>query len=149
MANPDATIRNVEESRVLLLPPTRRDAEVLQKILARTGIVCATFQTIDALTDALAHGAGAVVVSEESLIANPDRLAARINAQPVWSDLPLIVLSRSGAEKPALTNLLARLGNVSVLERPVRVTTLLSVVRSRTACTAPTTPPISGPRPPS
>jgi signal transduction histidine kinase/CheY-like chemotaxis protein len=130
MANHDAMSRTEDESRVLLLPPTRRDAEVLQKILARSSILCATYQEIGALTDALADDAGAVVVSEESLIANPERLAARINAQPVWSDLPLIVLSRSGAEKPALTNLLPRLGNVSVLERPVRVTTLLSVVRS-------------------
>jgi signal transduction histidine kinase/CheY-like chemotaxis protein len=130
MAKSEGLSHNPDEFRVLLLPPTRRDAQVLGKTLADAGILCVHFQSVAALADALAQGAGAVVVSEEALTGGPERLAAKINAQPVWSDLPVIVLSPAGAEKPALTNVLPHLGNVSVLERPVRVTTLISVVRS-------------------
>src|SRR5690349_16829168 len=59
-----------------------------------------------------------------------DLLAQRIRNQPVWSDLPVVVLSRSGAESPAVEKALATLGNVSLIERPMRVSTLISVVRA-------------------
>ncbi|MEZ0268066.1 MAG: histidine kinase dimerization/phospho-acceptor domain-containing protein, partial [Phycisphaerae bacterium] len=116
------------ERRVLVLPPTRRDAEALGTVLAGAGIACAVCPTLTALAAEVARGAGAVVVSEEALHAGPDGLAAVLRAQPVWSDLPVIVLSRAGVESPALAREVGALGNVSVLERPVRMTTFVSVV---------------------
>ena len=119
-----------DESRILLLPPTARDAQAMVKVLARdgiSGVVCATIQL---LCDALIQGAGAIVLAEEILTADPDRLIQCIKDQPVWSDLPIIVLSRAGAEPPKLAATIPRLGNVTVLERPVRMTTLLSLVGS-------------------
>ena len=38
-----------------------------------------------------------------------------VAAQPVWSDIPIIVLSRSGYETNALLALIGQLGNVSVV----------------------------------
>jgi signal transduction histidine kinase/ActR/RegA family two-component response regulator len=75
-------------------------------------------------------GCGAVLVAEELVTAEPDRLIGSAARQPVWSDFSTIVLSRSGSESPKLTTLLSRLGNVSVLERPVRITTFLTLVQS-------------------
>ncbi len=69
-------------------------------------------------------------MSEEALTASPGGLMAHARTQPVWSDLSVMVLSRAGAESPKLAALLARIGNASVLERPVRITTFLSQVRS-------------------
>jgi len=116
--------------RVLLLPPTHRDAEAIQKVLAREGIACELCASMQAIAEGIDDGAGAVLVSEEALYAGHAMLSATLRTQPVWADLPVIVLSRSGAEAPALANILAKLGNVSVLERPVRTTTLVSIVRS-------------------
>src|SRR5262249_1236924 len=57
-------------------------------------------------------------------------LIDELSRQPVWSDLPLLILSRSGRESGALAPILGRLGNVSVVERPVRASTLLSLIAS-------------------
>jgi signal transduction histidine kinase/ActR/RegA family two-component response regulator len=118
------------EARVLLLPPTSRDAAAIAKMLAGAHIACVVCPDVQELCSAVEAGAGAVVVSEESLIAGESALAACLTQQPVWSDLPIVVLSRSGAESQILAHMLASLGNVSVMERPVRVSTFLSVVRS-------------------
>lgn len=117
------------ESRVLLLPPTQRDAEVIGRVLAAANIECVVCPDMTVLCNEIAHGLAAVLVSEEALALEPDRLIACIHGQPVWSDLSTIVLSRSGAELPKLSVMLPYLGNVTVVERPVRITTLLSLVR--------------------
>ena len=116
--------------RALLLPPTARDAKALSSLLGANGIACAVFPSLPALCASVEEGTGLLVVSEEAVTPDLPVLAACLRAQPVWSDLPVIVLARSGAESPSLARAVASLGNVSVLERPVRVTTLLSVVRS-------------------
>ena len=83
-----------------------------------------------ALCALIGEEAGTVVVSEEAITTNPEPLISCVRAQPVWSDLPVIVLTTAGLESPPLARAVAALGNVSVLERPVRVSTLLSVLRS-------------------
>lgn len=118
------------EQRVLLLPPTSRDGEAIRKVLAGSGITCRECRDMSSLCEQLTIGAGAVLISEESLLAAPECLTAWLAKQPVWSDLSIIVLSRSGAELPALGSLLPALHNVNVLERPVRISTLLSLVQS-------------------
>jgi signal transduction histidine kinase len=71
-----------------------------------------------------------ILISEEAISADATELVACVAAQPVWSDLPIIILSRSGRETAGLGDVVARLGNVSVIERPVRTSTLTSLVRS-------------------
>lgn len=123
-----STVESVER-RVLMLPPTQRDAEALRSVFDIAGIQCSSYNSMEELCRALGEGAAAVLVSEEALSADPDGLAACLNRQPVWSDLSIIVLSRSGSESPKLSKLLEMTGNVSVVERPVRISTLLSVIR--------------------
>lgn len=119
-----------KQARVLLVPPTSRDAEAITKVLSGVQIQCDIQANLSELCQVLDEGAGAVLVAEEALFADLSCLAAWVAEQPLWSDLPIIVLSRSGPENPNLSGVLALLGNVSVLERPVRITTLLSVVKS-------------------
>jgi PAS domain S-box-containing protein len=79
-------------------------------------------------------GAGAALVTEEALdheaIAN---FAELLKNQPPWSDFPVIVLTSGGASTE-YSELAAKarepLGNVTLLERPVRTVTLLSAIRS-------------------
>src|SRR4051794_18944728 len=119
-----------DEQRVLLLPTTSRDADALTKVLKGEGIASAVCASLPALADALRGGAGAVLLSEESLAGGAGELSGFVRGQPLWSDIPLIVLSRSGTESPKLGGGLSALGNVSVLERPGRGTTPASLVRS-------------------
>lgn len=121
--------QKTNESRVLLLPPTSRDAEVIGKVLSSASINCVICSSMKSLCDEIEKGMAAVLVSEEALLDAPDRFIACVNGQPVWSDLSTVVLSRSGAELPKLSAVLPHLGNVTVVERPVRITTLLSLVR--------------------
>jgi signal transduction histidine kinase/ActR/RegA family two-component response regulator len=118
------------EERVLLLPPTQRDAEAIRAVFSGQGIDCRVHGSMPQLCRALSEGAAALVISEEALLADSPALLAFLGAQPVWADLPIVVLSRSGSESPALAELLPRAGNVSVVERPVRISTFLSIVRA-------------------
>ena len=130
MDNDAFTELGKNDARVLLLPPTTRDAQAIQKVLATDGIDCVICVSMENLCREIGHGAGAVCLSEEAIIEEADGLINCIKSQPVWSDLGTIILSRSGTELPRLAGLVPLLGNVTVLERPVRVTTLLSLVRS-------------------
>src|SRR6185369_4421098 len=116
--------------RVLVLPPTSTDGKAMAKLFDANGIASAIFTNGAQLCEALQIGAGCLVLSEESVLTDSTELLACLAGQPAWSDLPIIVLARSGRESAALAEAVARLGNVSVMERPVRTSTLISLVKS-------------------
>lgn len=119
------------EDRVLVLAPTGSDAKLSESILTEAGIHCQAMPDTHALCSAIQEGAGAAVITEESLFdEGPDLLAATFRAQPEWSDIPVLLLASRGANSPLATWILEVLGNVTVLERPVRIATLVSAVRS-------------------
>jgi signal transduction histidine kinase/CheY-like chemotaxis protein len=122
--------RGVDELRVLVLPPTHADGLAIAKVLASVGIASAIYHGTDALREALKASAGCVILSEEAVLSNTPELLASLASQPMWSDMPVIVLSRSGRESSALDGIVSQLGSVSVVERPMRMSTLLSLVRS-------------------
>ena len=76
-----------------------------------------------------AYQSGAVrsVLTEEALeSANVSDLLQALNAQPPWSELPLIILTTGGESRLArLLELAATAaGSVTLLERPIGTTTL-------------------------
>ena len=117
--------------RVVVLPPTAADGVAIKKLLDSCGIACLVVSNLAAVCEAVNSGAGALVIGEEALVADPSRVMECILVQPVWSDLPLILLSSSGSsESTTLAAIVPALGNVSVVERPVRMSTLVSLIRS-------------------
>lgn len=128
-AEPSASYPRPPERRALLVPPTSRDAAAIRTVLEESSIECVVFGSLPELCHALHDGAAVVIVSEEVLTADQECLLKTLASQPVWADLPVIVLSRPGSESPRLTTLLEQSGNVFVVERPVRVSTFLSLVR--------------------
>jgi signal transduction histidine kinase/ActR/RegA family two-component response regulator len=116
-------------ARVLILPPTTADGLAMSKLFRAHDIPFALCPDMAALTEHRSDAA-MFIVSEEALGTDGAELPSYIAQQPVWSDLPIIVLSRSGRESTSLAQILPQLGNASVLERPVRISTLLSLVRS-------------------
>ena len=121
------------EDRILILAPKGRDAEVIHQVLAGPGRVCVVCRDVASLATEMGRGAGAVLITEEAL-AGADRTALvdQIEAQPSWSDLPIILLStkRSGSRPPDAVTILEDLGNVLVMERPIHGETLARAASS-------------------
>jgi signal transduction histidine kinase/response regulator RpfG family c-di-GMP phosphodiesterase len=88
-------------------------------------------RTLTELSRELDIGAGALVVTEQVfLAADVQHLLDALRQQPPWSDIPLLFLSSAGADSAAAGWAIELLGNVTVLERPVRLTTFISALRT-------------------
>ncbi|GJD53002.1 Sensor histidine kinase RcsC [Methylobacterium crusticola] len=119
------------EGRVLILAPRGRDAAVIEQVLARGSIPAAPCAALGEWVACLRAGAGAALVTEEALVGTQARdLFAWLDAQPAWSDFPFIVLAtrQSGRRSESAAGILAHLGNVVLLERPINAETLTSAV---------------------
>jgi two-component system, sensor histidine kinase len=118
------------ERRLLILAPVGKDAELMQSMLAREAVECMTCMDLDCVARELERGAAAILLTEEALVERDGQLAGLIAKQPPWSDLPVLVLTRRGADSRVVAQAVGTLGNVTLLERPVRVAALASAVRS-------------------
>jgi len=130
MGGPDSR----DECRVLLFTPTGRDAALLAETISVFGIQS---QPCGSLAETIAHidaGCATLVIAEEALTGVAVKeLGAVLDAQPAWSDLPVIVLTTAGEQTPVADyklKMLTPLGNISLIERPVRPQTLVSIVQS-------------------
>jgi PAS domain S-box-containing protein len=125
------TAADIIEQRILLLAPTPKDGELTCAIMARAGLKCLACASLDELCQELQRGAAAALVPEEAVEPGRNqRLSAWLSGQPAWSDLPLLVMARPGADSAAVAQAMDQLGNVTVLERPTRVAALVSSARS-------------------
>jgi len=123
--------RDRRDERVLVLAPTGRDATLACQVLAGAGLACAVCDDGGALWSEIEAGAGTVIVAEEALTDwVVQGLLARLGRQQPWSDLPLILIVDGGDASEKMLATLAPLTNATILERPVRVNTLVSTVRS-------------------
>jgi len=121
----------VIDLRFLILGPTPKDAEITSDLLRSAGIPSATFTELSDLVGALDQGAAGILVPEEALSgALKGGLVVALAKQPPWSDLPVLILTRPGADSPEATEAWRTLGNVTLLERPTRVSTLLSAAQT-------------------
>jgi signal transduction histidine kinase/ActR/RegA family two-component response regulator len=119
------------DQRVLILAPTKKDAIITQALLIPAGVQGEICESLSGLIAELEAGAAAVLIAEELVAsgrANP--LADVIAKQPPWSDLPVLVLTRPGADSGNVDEALRTLGNVTLLERPLRVATLMSAIQT-------------------
>lgn len=126
--------RSAAEMRVIILAPIGRDAALLARTLTASGIAIAIAAGADALLPLLTEGAGAAIIADEALPPGAIRaLAAWIAGLPPWSDPPFIVLTSSGMPTRHTIQRaqeLQALGNLTLLERPVRPDTVRLAVRS-------------------
>ena len=118
------------ERRVLLLTPTARDAANTRAILADAGIPSEICRDLPRLCREIEAGAAAALLAEEELAGGGEALADVLGRQPPWSDLPILLLARGGARSPVALRAVASLGNVTLLERPLRIQVLVTAVRA-------------------
>ncbi len=119
------------ERRILVYGPPGRDAAVVERVFQAAAIAVGHCATPDALAQELAAGAGALMLYEETLQpATLGVLSAHLRQQRPWSDLPILLLAKHGAESLEAQRAIEILGNVTLLERPVRTMALVSAARS-------------------
>lgn len=122
------------ELRVLLRMITSMDASMVIRLLARSGIEAESCADAAHLASEMSAGAGAVVIAEEVLADQGfGRVMLALRAQPAWSDVPVIVVARTGLDSIAITEAVEQLANLTVLERPMRASSLVSSVRTALA----------------
>lgn len=125
---------DTRDERVLILAPTGRDASLTERYLAEASITAEPCERMEELCAKLLSGAGAALISEEAF--TPEALRCLVEAlhqQAAWSDFPLVVLtSGAGASPDSLGKLksLGEVGNVTLIERPTRVITLVTAIQS-------------------
>jgi signal transduction histidine kinase len=117
--------------RVAILAPTGRDAVLTNAIFGEVSIQSIVCADIASLCRVMEEGAGLLLIAEEALASESfGPLVAELNRQPPWSDLPVLLLTRYGADSSTVAAAIQALGNVTLLERPLRPATLISAVRA-------------------
>ena len=123
-----------EDLQVLVVAPTGRDGQLLCEMLGERGFPCRGFNTVAEMCRAACEGAGAIILTEEALAPGAmEAINGLFDVQPAWSDIGLILLTSNGDRvQAAVHGTLERRGarSVILMERPVRLLTLVSTVRS-------------------
>ena len=126
-----------DEERILVLAPVGRDAELVCRLLGEAQLYCVPCKEMHALCERIRHGAGAALLTEEALTdRNVGALSEALEAQPAWSNLPMILLvddhrRRHAPERVSATEMFASRSSAVVLQRPVRIPPLITVARSQ------------------
>ncbi|WP_213803682.1 ATP-binding protein [Granulicella sp. dw_53] len=124
-----------EDDRVLVVAPTGRDGELLSSVLEESGIAVEICSTVGKACETARKGAAALLIAEEALGGEDLLELNRISQeQPEWSDLPILLLVTGGREtiqsrERARERANLQLNNLTLLERPIRVATMVSSLR--------------------
>lgn len=111
--------------RILVLAPDPADAEWIVRQLASAGMVVERCAGLSELTASIPEGAGAVIIAQRAFSGGLGVLAAMIETQPSWSDLPVILLPEPGGQG----DWSAALCEAVIVPRPWHSDCLVSVAR--------------------
>lgn len=119
--------------RFLVVAPVGRDAELISSLLKASGYAVEHVVTIRALEKLQSAEILGLIFTDEALATDGfEALRILAEIQPVWSDLPLMLLT-SGASVPRYgalaTQVRVEFRNVFLLDRPMRQELLLSAVQ--------------------
>lgn len=120
------------DRRTIIVAPTGKDGRLIAGLLERQTIPCHIASSINEACVMIREGAGAAIISEEAFFGDSvGEILQVLHDQPSWSDFPLILLTISGrvtVESERLRQMRRPLGNLFLLERPLRPETLLSTL---------------------
>ncbi|NCE90639.1 ATP-binding protein [Pseudomonas sp. L13] len=116
--------------RAIVLAPMGRDGSLALMMLNEAGYSGMVANNLAELCEALAQGAGLLLIAAEALRGvDLEPLLEHLHQQPAWSDLPIVLMTHHGGkEQNGSTRLSGLLGNVTFLERPFHPITLISLV---------------------
>ena len=111
--------------------PTGRDAQLVTQTLGDVGVECEICEDAQQLLEEISAGAGTALVAEEAIDQQMiGRIVRNLASQPLWSDLPVIVFSSNNRNAELFLETLGGKINVTIVERPIRITMLVSAVRN-------------------
>ena len=117
--------------RVLVLVKGRHEGRLTLELLAREGFHGVTCKSVAELCFLMEEGVGAVLLAEELLTPEAiERLERVLRRQPPWSDCPFVVFSAPHERPLPAAKSIPVGGNVTFLDRPVRVRTMLAAVHA-------------------
>ena len=125
----------VPTGQVLLCAPFGKDAEILTEIVSSEGLSVTHCASLNELARRLSERTDFILLTEEALVSSSLQAIQRtLRKQEPWSDIPIILLASAGPTPSRWTtgfmSKLAGEANISILERPVRVPTIISVLRT-------------------
>src|SRR5215472_9917289 len=119
---------------IIVFAPFGKDAALIESVLRQSGVSTRLLSRLEDLETSISEDAGAAIITEEVLQNGAiSALAQKLSAQPPWSDFAIIVLTGSGMSTDSTESAVrsrAPLGNITLLERPLRPATLISTVRT-------------------
>jgi signal transduction histidine kinase len=131
-----ATLRNGSPERsvlerVLVLVRGEHERRLTLELLEKGSLRGHACRDVDELCACMDEGAGALLVAEELLSpAALQRIREALRRQPEWSDYPFVVFSSHAQRSSIAGNAAGQLGNVTFLDRPVHVRSMLASVHA-------------------
>lgn len=120
-----------DDLRVLVLPPTSRDGEILKGLLTHFGMAVQICADMRGLCEAMTEGVGAVLCTQEAVLADASQSLNKIlETQEDWSDVPVIVLTPPSGDSPSNAQRLDKIGHMTLIRRPVQIANLMTTLRS-------------------
>ena len=119
---------------VALVMPSGADAVITGRILGKAGFVTRPYDDVASACAEIGTGVETLIITEEALTPRSRAVLVECLArQPAWSDVPVVVLAGSRGPSDVLSPQLEELttsANVTILERPVRIATLVTTLRA-------------------
>ncbi|MEJ7605700.1 MAG: PAS domain S-box protein [Bryobacteraceae bacterium] len=124
---------SARSERVLVHAPFGRDAALIASALRHASLAADVCPSLPELCSELERGVGCVLIADEALDSgNVANLGGALLSQPQWSDTPVLIMTNGGKLPAGVTSAYSfgALGNITLLERPLRPVTLLSAVQT-------------------
>jgi len=117
--------------RVLLWVTTQRDASITQRLFRSAGMEGCAVRSLHDLAGELRRGADALLATEEVVkVEGIEPLVRLLHPDEASADLPTVLLTKGGSGSILASGLLARLQNLTILERPAPISSIISAVQS-------------------
>ncbi|MGC4045694.1 MAG: histidine kinase dimerization/phosphoacceptor domain -containing protein [Armatimonas sp.] len=114
---------------VLVLTRLPVDGRAIARQLEKAHIASALYSTVESFVQQLPQCLAGILTIEALSFTQIQLVKNALASQAPWSDVPLILLTGHSVP-PQIQTYLSDLGNITVLERPLRPSSLLSVVES-------------------
>ena len=129
---PAVDARSLAE-RVLVFAPIGRDAELTERLLAHAAVPSLVCRSVGVLTETFERESAGTMLLTEEVLDDPacNDLRDALDRQAPWSDVPILMLAGAdGIVSRRAVDAIDLFRNITLLERPIRLATVVSMVRA-------------------